>query len=284
MASAEVVDVRPARLGNSLERFDVGVRQVADVDVVAQTGAVWRWIVVAEHQQSSAPRGRLDRARNEVNFRRVVFANLAVRVCSRGIEIAKRDRVQAERVVEMRQRTLDGQLRLAVAVDRNLRVRLADRRLDGFAVRGARRGEHEQTRLLERHRLEHRERAGDVVPVVLRRLTHRLTDVEEGGEVHDRPDVVLAQRLPDRRQVGDVALNQRSVANGLAMPRDQVVVDHHVVAGPVEGLGGMAPDIASAACDQDAFAFSGQWTSIRTQALASDRAGRCSGRRRSLAT
>ena len=81
LAGAEVVGApRARRLGDRLERLDVGVGQIGHVNVVAQAGAVRRRIVVAEHLQTGAAGRRLDRARNQVNLRRVVLADLAVRV------------------------------------------------------------------------------------------------------------------------------------------------------------------------------------------------------------
>ena len=98
----------------------------------------------------------------------------------------------------MRQRPLDRQLRLAVAVDRMLRMRFGDRRLDRLAVGRAGRREHEVLHRLGGHRFEHAQRADDVVAVVLRRLADRLADVEERGEVHHREDAVALQRRAHR--------------------------------------------------------------------------------------
>src|SRR5579872_2702144 len=62
---AEIVRARPPGLDERLERTDVGVGEVADVDVVAQTGAVRRRIVVAEDLQPGPSAGGLDRARDD---------------------------------------------------------------------------------------------------------------------------------------------------------------------------------------------------------------------------
>ena len=50
---------------------------------------------------------------------------------------------------------------------------------------------------LGRHRLEHAQRADDVVAVVADRIAHRLADVEKRGEVHDADDFMRPQRRPD---------------------------------------------------------------------------------------
>ena len=66
-------DGAPALEG--LERADVGVGEVADVDVVAQAGAVGRRIVLAEHLQRRAAGGGANRQRDEVNLVGVILAD-----------------------------------------------------------------------------------------------------------------------------------------------------------------------------------------------------------------
>src|SRR5262252_4217044 len=111
--------------------------QVADMNVVAQAGAIRRRIVVAEHLKPRAPGRRVDRSRDDVNLRRMIFADFAVGIGTRGVEIAKRHEVNAVRALEMRERSLDGQLGFAIAVDGTLRMRLGDRSLDRLTVCGA---------------------------------------------------------------------------------------------------------------------------------------------------
>ena len=61
---------------------------------------------------------RLDRARDEVDLRRMVFAELAVGIGASRIEVAERRPPDPVGALEMRKRPLHGQLRLAVGVDR----------------------------------------------------------------------------------------------------------------------------------------------------------------------
>ena len=140
-----------------------------------------------------------------------------------------------------------------------LRVRFGNRRLDRFSVGGARGREDEQLHRLGRHRFEHAQRADDVVPVVLRRIAHRLADVEKGGEVHDARDRVAAQRVAERRDVGDVADDQIAVLHGGTMAGDEIVVHDHAAAGAVQRFRGVAADVAGAAGDQDGARATVQW-------------------------
>ncbi len=235
------------------------VREIAHVDVVAQARAVRRRIVVAEHPQPVAPARCVDRPGNDVNLRRVVFAELTVRIRAGGVEISQRDGVNAVRLLVVRQRPLDGQLRFAIAVDRPLRMRLGDRRLDRLAVRRARRREHQRADLLGRHRLEHAHGADDVVPVVLRGLADRLADVEIRREMHDGADLMRCHRRADRGRIKDVALYELAVFHGFAMSRDEVVEDDDAVAGLGERFRRVTPDVAGATGDQHRLRFTGQW-------------------------
>src|SRR5207237_4607707 len=131
--------------------------------VVAQAGAVGRRVILAEDLERRATARRLERARDHVDFRRMILAELAIRIGAGGIEVAEPDRADAVRPLEMRQRVFYGELRLATGVDRRRRMRLTNRRLYGLAVDGARRREAELPALLRRHRLERRQRTADVV-------------------------------------------------------------------------------------------------------------------------
>ena len=72
-----------------------------------------------------------------------------------------------------------------------------------------------------------------------------------GGGVYAEAGAAAAAGRAYRAGVGDVALDQFPVLDGLAMPGDKIVEDDHPVAGPGERLGGVAADIAGAARDED---------------------------------
>jgi nucleoside-diphosphate-sugar epimerase len=88
-----------------------------------------------------------------------------------------------------------------------------------------------------------------------------LQAVEEGGKVHDARHAVPSQRLAHGGDVGDVALHELAVADGVAVARNQVVVHDDLVAAAVQRLAGVAADVAGAAGDQDRPRLSGQWRS-----------------------
>jgi len=76
-AGAEIIDGGAPRFGERLERQDVGIREVGDVDVIAQAGAVGRRVVVAEDRQVRSAVSGVDRPRNQVDLRIVILAELA---------------------------------------------------------------------------------------------------------------------------------------------------------------------------------------------------------------
>jgi hypothetical protein len=109
----------------------VGVSQIDNVDVIAKARAVWRRIVLAENLERGTARCCLERARDHVDFRRVIFPQLAVRIRARRIEVTQANRSEAVRTFEVRQRVLHCQFRLAVGVDRRGGVCFANRRSTG---------------------------------------------------------------------------------------------------------------------------------------------------------
>ena len=185
---------------SDLERLDVSLRQIRHMDVVSQAGAVRRRIVVAEHLEPGAADRGLNGARNEMNLRRVILPDFAVRIGARRVEVAQRDRPQSVGALEMDERALDHELGFAVAVDRLLRVGLGDRRLDRLAVGRTRGREDEGADALGDHGLEHAQRADHVVAIVDGRAADGFADVQKRREVHDGVDAVARQRGANGRR------------------------------------------------------------------------------------
>ena len=82
-AGAEIVTKADART-EPLQGYEVGFRQILDVNVVAHASAVWSWVVVAKHLNRRPPAlGCLDDDRDEVCFWIVILADRSVRVLRR---------------------------------------------------------------------------------------------------------------------------------------------------------------------------------------------------------
>ncbi len=194
-----------------------------------------------------------------MNFGVVILPELTVRVGARGVEVPQRDPAHTMGALEVRERTLDRELRLAVAVDRLLRMRFCDRRLDRLAVGRAGRRKDEEGDRFGGHGLEDAEGAADVVAVVARRFADRFAHIEKGREMHHRLDLVSADRRPDCAGIQDVPFDQVAVTHGVAMARGQIVEHHRLVSGGRERLAGVAPDVTGAAGHQHAARLSAQW-------------------------
>ena len=117
----------------------MGARDVHDMDVVADAGAVRRIVVGAENLNRRAAPSGFEDERDQVGLGIVRLAYLAVRVGTRRVEVAQRHLRQSVRRAEVHQHVLDDELGEAAGVDRLLRVVFADRHLFGHAVdRGGR--------------------------------------------------------------------------------------------------------------------------------------------------
>src|SRR5262245_47792433 len=117
-AGAEIVRPRAASLDQHLEGAYVRLGEVRDMDVVAQTGAVRRRVIVAEHLEFGAACRRRDGTRDEMDLWSMILADLSARIRARGVEVTEHNRAQAVRTLEMPKRALHGQLGLSIAVDR----------------------------------------------------------------------------------------------------------------------------------------------------------------------
>ncbi len=177
------------------ERENVRRRQVLDVDVVTDRGAVGRLVVGPIHLDV---RGVADRrpqhVRDQMCLGVVVLPGIAA--CSCDVEVAQAHRAQPIGAAEVADHPIDRELRSAVRVRRQCRRVLRYRDLIGLAVDRRRRGEDEQRDGRGHHRLEQIQGASDVGAVVTLGPGNRLTHERQRGEVQDAIEA-LAQRTPD---------------------------------------------------------------------------------------
>src|SRR6185369_6782412 len=129
----------------------MSVGQIHHVYIVAETGAVGSRVILAEDIDRRPSPGRFYRARDYVNLRCVVLTEFPVRIGTRGVEVSQADRSDSIRTLEVRQRMLDGKLRLSVRIDRRRRMSLANGCLHRLAVDCAGRRKHELTTALCSH-------------------------------------------------------------------------------------------------------------------------------------
>src|SRR5216684_3816216 len=126
-----------------LQRSDVRICEIVNMNVVANAGAVRSRVVRSEDLQlGSFLAGGGKRQRNQMSLRIVQFANLAAVIGSRGVEIAQTDRAQSVSAAVSFERVFDKKLRGAIGIDGLTRRLLRNRNLLGDAVHGASGGKH----------------------------------------------------------------------------------------------------------------------------------------------
>src|ERR1043166_1628170 len=99
--------------------------------------------------------------------------------------------------------------------------------------------------------VDQRDRAHDVVAIVLGRFVDRLTDISEGGEVDGCIWLEFLDRAVQRFAIQNVAMHEGAPARGIAMTGDEIVVDDGLDARRSQQLAGMAANIAGTPCHQD---------------------------------
>ena len=167
------------------------------------------------------------------------------------VEVAERDRPQAVGPFVIPQDVLDHELGPAVGIGRPGRVVLGDGRFQGLAVDRRRRGEDQGVRPGLQHGVEEVEAGGEVVGVVLAGIGVGLADLDEGREVEDGSDLVLAEDPAQGVPVEEVGPDERHGADELGPAAREVIEDQDVEPLPDELPDRMGPDVAGAAGDED---------------------------------
>ena len=105
--------------------------------------------------------------------------------------------------------------------------------------------------------------ADEVVVVVLERFADGLAHGLEAGEVDDGVDPLLGEDAVHRGlvhevdvvEVGGLAAELGNPAQRFLAGVHQVVDDHHLMAGFLQGQNGVGADVAGATCDQNFHVF-----------------------------
>src|SRR5437899_11243521 len=108
-------------------------------------------------------------------------------------------------------------------------MRLLDGQALRHAVRRAGAREYDPVHLVIANGLKQRHGSAQIIAIVLSRISDRLPDVGEGGEMHHRLGPVFAQYLVEADFVENVAFLQRAPANSRVMPVYEIVTDNRRV-------------------------------------------------------
>ena len=105
-----------------IQRPNMGVGDIRDVDIVPKAGTVGRLVIRTVDVNGCPIERRGDHERNQVCLRIVLLADFAVRIGARGIEIAQRNPGQAIGYARIGQHLFDKELRPAIRIYRPQRM------------------------------------------------------------------------------------------------------------------------------------------------------------------
>ena len=238
-----------------VEGADVGFREVLDVDVVADAGAIRRGVVGAENGDVRGLAGDgHEGAGDDMAFGRVVLADQSVGGAATGIEITEDDMLDAEGLVTVAQDLFQHEFAAAVGVDGLLGMPFVHGNVLRIAEGGAGGGEDEVFGPVLPHGFEKHEGRGQVVGVILQRFGHGFAHHGVGGEVEHGGDLIAREDAGDDRRVSHVADDEFHIAGdeGIAVAVFEGIKDDDMFPG---GAGEMADrvgtDVTGAAGDED---------------------------------
>ena len=225
-AGAEVV-VSALR---GVEGLFVRLREVEDMDVVTDAGAVRRIVVVSEeHGFFALALSDLKQNRDQVRFGVVVLAVLFRR--AGGVEVAESGIFEPVDSAVPVQDLLKAELGFAVGVDGQLGSVFPDRNLLGLAEGGGGAGENKCFDSAFNSGIREVDRVREVVVEVLAGVLHGFADKRECGEVHD---------------------GFRTGINRLDMSGDQIVENCDFITSVEEIFGAGASDVSCSSGNKNA--------------------------------
>jgi hypothetical protein len=162
----------------------VRLRQIHDVDVIADARAVRRRIIRAVNLALLRLAERdLEHVRDEMGFDAMMLAELLAR--AGGIEVAERDELQPVQLLIPLEDFLEHQLGFAVRIDRALRQIFGHRHAIRRAVGRAGGAEHEFLHAARHGGIQQVQPVRDIVAKILRWVRHGFADQRVGGEVEN---------------------------------------------------------------------------------------------------
>ncbi len=244
MAGAQVEHVAGAAFGKVLQREQVGVSQVADVDVVAHGRTVSRVVIAALDREVVAGVGHTPNGKGyDMSLRLMTLANAPFGISAGSVEVAQRHISQAVGSVVVGQQAFNEQLAPAVGVDGVLRVAFVNGRLNRHAVGCAGAAEDDVAQVAGAHGGQHVQGAYGVGAVVISRLADRFAHVSQCRKVRHRVGLAGLHGAGEMVLVQDVTLHQGSPLHKVGPAAAEVVVDHHIPASFGEGFAAVAAHV-----------------------------------------
>ena len=229
-----------------IQRQNMGLGQVAHMDVIPHAGAVLGGIVVPkDHNLLPPPRRHLEDQGDQVGFRIVRLADGPGRVGAAGVKIPQRHIPQAVGPGRPSDHLLHGPLGLPVAVGGRKGVPLQDGHPLRFPIDRRRGGKQQLVHTVGGHLLQEGKGPAQVVVVVLKGMIHRLPHLGAGGEVDHPLHLFLVEDPGKGRPVPDIRLVKPGLwVDRLPKTGLQIVHHRHLPAGLdqlVHGVGANVP-------------------------------------------
>src|SRR5882762_3216278 len=234
-----------------MQGAEMGIRDIQDMDVVANGSAVGRGVIVAEDGdvRSAALDGLQDQG-NEMGFVAAGFSAMG-----RGagyVEIAEGDEVESGIFAIVGEDIFKGELGFAVRIDGGLGMVLGDGDGVGLAVNGAGGGEDEVADAVAKHGVEQENAAGYVGDVEGAGSFHGLLDEGFASEVHNGVDGMAAEDFVEGGGVAEIGLVKGNLrGDSGAMAFAEVVDGDDRNAGGKQEFGTDAADVAGGAGDEN---------------------------------
>src|SRR5581483_634798 len=244
--------VHPSAWGSfdRLEREHVGCGEIRHMDIVADTGAVRRGVVVAKDVNGRTLAGRgLQHERDEMGLLRMTLAARGGR--AGGIEIPQADPSQAIGAFVPREGLLERELARPVRIRRGIQIVFLHWNLHRLTEDRAGAGKYEIPNLRLMHGTQQRQAGLHVLLVVLRGIGHRFADQRGSGHVDDRLDPMLPKCVRHRLAIQHVAEHESGpLVDRIPVTGREIVIDDYVMAVIDQRLGHHASDVPGPACHQ----------------------------------
>ncbi len=230
-----------------IQRGQVGRREIADMDVIADAGAVGGWVVVTKKLDGLAGYGGSEQEGDQVGFGLMLLAQVGFGLGCAGVEVAEDHAAEASVAVEIGEDALDHGFRFSIGADGGEGRILGDGRFFRIAVDGGGGGKNQALHIGSGHGFEKRERSAEVVGEVELGLAGGFADGDVGGEVDHGVDAF--EEFRQSRGVLEADYIQEIGGDGFAVASGKVVGYDDFEASFKEMVGGDGADVAGSSGD-----------------------------------
>ena len=233
------------------EREHVRLREVEDVDVIPDAGAIGSGVVGAENGDILfLAEGDFQNVRDKVCFDAVIFAKSEACACC--VEVPEGHVFDPMDFIEPAEHLFKHQLRFAVGIDRALGQGFVNGHSVRCAEGGACGGEYDFFYPAAHHRFQQVQASGDVVSEIFNRIGHGFANKRIGGEVHHGIRLGVGEGVCDLGRVVQVSLDEFcSGVERRLVAFSEIIKNIHLMACVEQFFNANASDVPGSACDKN---------------------------------